>query len=233
MTAPNASSRIDEFDRPRLPIDGLLAHSILASEGDETIAGQNNRRAAVKQRFAIASDPRTFSFSETPNEVGGRVLVHQNWSKPYGALTALSIIDSSSPSALLFEQASRRTRARLAMRRDVQLRLAELKAYGSEDDLPWSTESERDFLKFIDEQAEIRRPHLFLVDNGNLRAVWKGAAGEQVGIQFRGSGVVQYVAFARSMAPPMMSRSSGRCGWKMLERILVATNTMKLLKECR
>jgi hypothetical protein len=50
---------------------------------------------------------------------------------------------------------------------------------------------------------------VFLLDNGNLRALWKNEIDEQVGLQFLGGCVVQYVIFAQRPNPPMMSRNAG------------------------
>ena len=58
--------------------------------------------------------------------------------------------------------------------------------------------SERNFLSFVNSVCHTRRACLFLLDNGNLRAVWKDENDAQVGLQFRDDGMVQYVIFARS-----------------------------------
>ena len=50
-----------------------------------------------------------------------------------------------------------------------------------------------------------------LVDeNGNLRALWKDSAGQQVGLQFRGDGWVQYVVFIRTVPEGALETSVGR-----------------------
>ena len=56
----------------------------------------------------------------------------------------------------------------------------------------------------------LRYGRLVLMDNGNLRAVWKGENGAQVGLQFLGNGSVQYVIFKRRGPFQPMSRACGR-----------------------
>jgi hypothetical protein len=99
----------------------------------------------------------------------------------------------------------------------LQLRIGELKGLGAEEDLPWSKASESDFLQFLSSsRSTLKEPGLVLMDNGNLRAVWRNAAGEQVALEFRGYGRIYYVLFARQAGGPQMSRSTGDAA---LERI--------------
>jgi hypothetical protein len=74
---------------------------------------------------------------------------------------------------------------------------------------PFSESSLLDLRSFLYSLPLAERPSIFLLDSGNLRAVWRNAEKEQVGLQFLGSGVVQFVMFARREHPKMMSRSAG------------------------
>lgn len=70
--------------------------------------------------------------------------------------------------------------------------------------------SEKDMIEFLKSRIFVRRPFITLLDNGNLRAIWKSADGEQIGLQFRGNKTVQYVLFSRREDVDIMARSAGR-----------------------
>ena len=77
-------------------------------------------------------------------------------------------------------------------RRQYTDRIAKLAGYGHEDGIALSATSESDFWSFVGEGQTPKRASLFLLDNGNLRAVWTGDDGDRVGVQFFGEGVVEY-----------------------------------------
>ena len=71
-------------------------------------------------------------------------------------------------------------------------RIAQLRSFAEEDGIELSATSEGDFFDFACTEPRTRAASLVLLDNGNLRAVWR--AGEQeVGVQFHGGGSVQYL----------------------------------------
>jgi hypothetical protein len=88
-------------------------------------------------------------------------------------------------------------------------RVAELHQDAIDDNLSFSEASHADLRRFLAGIAFSRRPSIFLLDNGNLRAVWKNEQKEQLGLQFLGGGAVQYVAFRQRHALETMSRLSG------------------------
>jgi hypothetical protein len=92
----------------------------------------------------------------------------------------------------------------------VMSRLAELKERAEEESIGISATSERDLIRFTQDNKRLRRPYIFLVENGNLRTVWKNDRGEQVGIQFRGNDIGQFVIFAERKEPNLVARSLGR-----------------------
>lgn len=57
-----------------------------------------------------------------------------------------------------------------------------------------------DLLGFFSNGPLVKVPKVFLLDNGNFRAVWYGQNSEQLGLQFRGGGIVQWVAFSGNAA---------------------------------
>ena len=56
----------------------------------------------------------------------------------------------------------------------------------------------------------MRLGSLALLENGNLRAVWKGDGVSHIGLQFLDNGLIQYVLFKRRHADRPVSRSCGR-----------------------
>lgn len=56
----------------------------------------------------------------------------------------------------------------------------------------------------------IRVGRLALLENGNLRAVWKGQDPSHIGLQFLDNGLIQYVLFKQRRADLPVSRAYGR-----------------------
>lgn len=88
-------------------------------------------------------------------------------------------------------------------------RVAELREYGEADGIILRAESEAAFLSFIKSNAYARRAFLVLLDNGNLRAIWKDDDGSHVGVQFHGGQVASYVIFKRRDHGADISRVAG------------------------
>ncbi len=89
-------------------------------------------------------------------------------------------------------------------------RVAELQEYGEADGVTLRAESEAAFLSFVKSNAYAGRASLVLLDNGNLRAVWKDDDGSHVGIQFHGRQVASYVIFKRRAHGAETSRVAGK-----------------------
>lgn len=88
-------------------------------------------------------------------------------------------------------------------------RVAELREYGEADGITLREESEAAFSSFIKSNAYARRASLVLLDNGNLRAIWKADDGSHVGVQFHGGEVASYVIFKRRDRGADISRVAG------------------------
>jgi hypothetical protein len=89
----------------------------------------------------------------------------------------------------------------------MQNRVRELHIDALRSQDPFSEASFNDLKQLIGTVRLTKRPSIFLLDNGNLRALWKNDANEQVGLQFLGRGAVQFVMFAKR--PTFMMRESG------------------------
>ena len=75
----------------------------------------------------------------------------------------------------------------------------------------------------------MRRGNLVLMDNGNLRAVWRDGQGTHLGLQFLGSGMAQYVIFKQRKATGPISRVTGRDTFGGLKRQIDAFELHSLL----
>ena len=91
--------------------------------------------------------------------------------------------------------------------------------------------SEIDFGQFVRSAPEIRKGNLVLMDNGNLRAIWKDKHGARLGLQFLGGRMVQYVIFKRRKKEQPISRVTGRDSLEGLERQIDAFELHSLLYE--
>ncbi len=80
----------------------------------------------------------------------------------------------------------------------------------AEDGYGLNSKSKDDFWKFIRSDFRIRKGQLVLVDNGNLRVIWKDETGTHLGLQFLGDQMVQYVIFKRREAALPISKVAGR-----------------------
>ena len=72
------------------------------------------------------------------------------------------------------------------------------------------TRASRDsFFEFLKKNPLLRRGRLVLMENGNLRAVWKGENEAHIGLQFINNQSIQYVIFTRREPQSPVSRASG------------------------
>lgn len=69
--------------------------------------------------------------------------------------------------------------------------------------------SERDFWSFFRSMSFLRKAGVILMDNGNLRAVWRGEDKSRIGLQFLGDQSIEYVIFKRRQGAKHISRAAG------------------------
>ena len=98
----------------------------------------------------------------------------------------------------------------LEMRYAYRLRIEALRSEASLDGFSVNAASEEDFWSFVESISFAQKVGLVLMDNGNLRAVWKGENGSHLGLQFLGNRLVEYVIFKRRQATRDVSRVAGR-----------------------
>jgi hypothetical protein len=125
---------------------------------------------------------------------------------------------------------ARQEAARRELTARLHARIGELKRLGAEEGLSWSSASEEDFWAFVSLWPTLREPGLILMDNGNLRATWRNAAGEQVALEFRGYRQVYFVFFARRPEGPPMARSTGEDSVARIGKKIAGDNLTGLLR---
>jgi len=91
----------------------------------------------------------------------------------------------------------------------IEDRLRELRVDAQVDGEAFSDASASDLRQFIQSVGVTKGPAIFLLHNGNIRALWRSADGQQVGLQFLGGRRAQFVIFARRENPTMMMRVAG------------------------
>jgi hypothetical protein len=140
-------------------------------------------------------------------------------------------LDASwSPVEEVLAHDARQKRARRELTARLHARIGELKRLGSEEGLAWSPASEDDFWAFLSLWPTVREPGLILMDNGNLRAVWRNASGEQVALEFRGYRQVYFVFFARRPEGPPMARSAGEDSVSRIKEKIAGDSLTGLLR---
>ena len=83
-------------------------------------------------------------------------------------------------------------------------------------------DSEVAFRWFLNRYEFLKAGRLFLMDNGNLRATWKGERDTHVGLQFVSRNSVQYVIFTRRPSSRTISRVHGYDILDAIPRLLAA-----------
>lgn len=110
-----------------------------------------------------------------------------------GQVSRLEVGPSTpSPIDVYRAEIGRRIQQGEIIREKLWLRALELVRMGTEDGIKIQSNSWRDFIALLNTTVFASFPALFLLENGNFRAVWRGDGATQVGLQFLGDGVIQY-----------------------------------------
>ena len=89
-------------------------------------------------------------------------------------------------------------------------RIQELESEAELDGYSINSASLHSFWQFFHRNPLIRRDRLLLMENGNLRAVWKGEHSAHIGLQFLDQRSIQYVIFKNRHPSYPVSRVYGR-----------------------
>ncbi len=137
-------------------------------------------------------------------------------------------IDLGIPAYVTSDEAARRQRQK---RETYMARIEFLQAEALDEGYALNPASRIDFERFALGVPDVRRGNLVLLENGNLRAIWKDGQGTRLGLQFLGGGMAQYVIFKRREKERPISRVAGRDSLEWLERQFAAFELHSLLYE--
>jgi hypothetical protein len=144
------------------------------------------------------------------------------------ALTDLLFLDID-PVLALAQELREKVKRALADQQSYKVRIEALRADAAQDGYGLNAVSERDFWQFIRSEPFVLKGNLVLMDNGNLRSVWKGEHGTHIGLQFLGGRMVQYVIFKRRGAAAAVSRVAGRDTFDGVKRQIQAFDLRPLI----
>ncbi len=91
------------------------------------------------------------------------------------------------------EEQLARSRLQQEIRDAVTERLNALVHDLSDEDRSVNPTSRKDFLNFVHATPFASKPAIAILENGNVRALWREPAGGQVGLQFLGEQIIQFV----------------------------------------
>ena len=156
--------------------------------------------------------PDTAAYSPPPLmlEPSGRrgAAERQSLPPPVGFATSLGDAEAGDdPIADYLAHIVHRQRSILLAQLAIAERLRDVRFDAQATGDPVSESSIQNFEEFLRKFPSARRPSVFLLDNGNVRALWLNEQKEQVGLQFLGDREVQFVIFARR--PALMAREHG------------------------
>ena len=110
-------------------------------------------------------------------------------------------------------------------------RLSELEEYARADGYSLDIGSKATFAKFLELLSNVRRPRLILMENGNLRAMWRRQEDFQIGLQFLDNNQVQFVIFRPRADSDEISRAYGRDSLEGIARLIKAFDLWDLVIE--
>ncbi len=136
------------------------------------------------------------------------------WPEPsppnQGVYASREFVDMDYPLGVLASEIRKKADTTRQATSGYKERIAELSSDATLDGISLNNSSQRDFWTFLSAQDFFSKGKLFLLDNGNLRAVWKSETGDQIGLQFLGNEAIQYVLFKHRPRAEKVSRGAGR-----------------------
>ena len=97
-------------------------------------------------------------------------------------------------------------------------RIETLRGFAADEEITVNETSVRDFRYFVDSVVPTQNAQLVVMDNGNLRAVWKNDDGSHLGLQFLGAHLVQYVVFRRGGPEGKVYRLAGESSFDEMRK---------------
>ena len=130
-------------------------------------------------------------------------VIHSSWTDNRYELVADQLI------GFLADVEKKRQTQRI-YRLSYKLRICILQHEAVLDGIGLNKDSLLDFWSFVESESYVRKANLVLMDNGNLRAIWKGGNGNRIGLQFLGDRSVESVIFKNRSTNRGFSRVIGQ-----------------------
>lgn len=111
----------------------------------------------------------------------------------------------------------------------IESRLGELRVDAEANGQALSELSLADLRAFLGSRPLASWPAIFLLDNGNLRALWKNDAKEQVRLQFLGNREFQFVIFAQHRCDSAMACEAGTRSLSAIRALVAELDGERLL----
>lgn len=209
---------------PPLAIDQLV--SAMSDEGLVSI-----KRGSLQMQKPIYEINRyDLDFETSAFDVRALLVSSEPRREPTtSAFGDIKLIEVYEPRRALEREVSEKVRA---SRRAVQAykdRIGALHADALDNDISINAHSESNFLSFINSLPFLKKGTLFLLENGNLRAVWKSALGDYIGLQFLGGQKTQFVIFKVRERPGKIARIAGQDDFKGVHTLVSALELNGLL----
>lgn len=110
-----------------------------------------------------------------------------------------------------------------------EARLLYLRQQAAHDGCELNLASKSDFTDFIQTTDGLHRGNLVLLDNGNLRLVWKDNDATQLALQFLGGNMIQFVIFKKRVGTEQMTRVAGRDSLYQITDLISAFDLQSLV----
>ena len=99
-------------------------------------------------------------------------------------------------------------------------RIDTLRGFAADEEITVNETSVEDFRYFVSSVVPTQNAQLVVMDNGNLRAVWKNQEGSHIGLQFLGGHLVQYVVFRRGGPEGKVYRLVGESSFDEMRKLI-------------
>ncbi len=157
----------------------------------------------------------------------GMVVVSPNTSTGYS--TAPGLRNESDPWNEFIAELEVKESDAKHVRQAYKTRIDVLRSAAILDGFEVNEASAKDFWSFIGSTHFPRRAGLALMENGNIRAVWKGKDASHLGLHFLGDRQVQYVIFKRRPGSRRISRTAGIDTFEGVKKQIGAFDLMSLV----
>ena len=114
-----------------------------------------------------------------------------------------------------------------------EARIQVLRGYAAEDNdiEKVNEESINDFWAFMKAAGFERQAGLVLLDSGDLRAVWRENAGNDIGLRFLGNQQIMHVIFKRGAGGQFAERAVGTDSFEGVLRLIKDLDLLYFVKE--